>query len=337
MQNLLQDFDYRIDCDDFLLYELGRLIEEEKASLEEEEFRRVIEAGIHEHLERRLDVRAEMAGRLRVDSNAPARLLYAVEDIESPLRDIPEIIHSYTAYLFRKLEECAEQPPDERLTAAADALLDSPGDRAAASLALDVLGSIRSASSARVLAHVISEPLLEEDLELKAYNLVLGMWPLPRPYMLFSLKPHTHEDIPFRWFQLLIDVDEPSASDRILEEVLVHGEDPDYREDLSALLELLGRARDPEKEDRILQVLNSEGTPRAAAGMLEGVLKTTEAQRTRSGPWARLDRVYAANKKYLAAAKLFDSGKRAEAGRALEELLSEEPQYPFALTLKRLI
>ena len=31
----LDDFDYRVDCDDFLLYELGRLIEEERASLEE--------------------------------------------------------------------------------------------------------------------------------------------------------------------------------------------------------------------------------------------------------------------------------------------------------------
>ena len=29
----LEDFDYRVECDDFLLYELGRLIEDDKASL----------------------------------------------------------------------------------------------------------------------------------------------------------------------------------------------------------------------------------------------------------------------------------------------------------------
>jgi len=47
--------------------------------------------------------------------------------------------------------------------------------------------------------------------------------------------------------------------------------------------------------------------------------------------------VYAANRKYLAAAKLFDAGKKADAGRALDELLKEDPQYPLALMLKQLI
>ena len=56
-----------------------------------------------------------------------------------------------------------------------------------------------------------------------------------------------------------------------------------------------------------------------------------------TAPWTALDRAYAANKKYIAAARLFDSGKKADAGRAIDELLSEEPQYPFALMLKRLI
>ena len=47
-----------------------------------------------------------------------ATVLHCIEDIEAPLRDIPAIIHSYTAYLFRRLEECAESTPDEKLTTA---------------------------------------------------------------------------------------------------------------------------------------------------------------------------------------------------------------------------
>ena len=81
--NYLESFDYRIECDDFLLYELGRLIEEDRASFEDAEFRRVIEAGIHEHIERRLDIRAGMALRLRTSrGGATDRVLLAIEDIE---------------------------------------------------------------------------------------------------------------------------------------------------------------------------------------------------------------------------------------------------------------
>ncbi len=336
-----QSFDYRIACGDFLLYELGRLIDEDRANLDEDEFRRVIDAGIHEHIERRLDIRAEMARRLRVEPGSGSiRLLAAIEDIESPLGNIAEIIQSYTAYLFNRLEECSEVAPDEKVTAAADALIDSPEDRAAADAALEVLGSTPSAVSARVLAYLISEPMLEEDLELKAYNYARAMWPLSRHYILYSLEPHAHEDLPFRWFQLLIDCDELSAVDRILEEVLVHADDPRYREDLLALIELLHRAGDPETETKVLQVLNSEGSPEPAAGMLEDFLKDKERQKHKDtkadGPWASLDRVYEANKKYLAAAKLFDGGSRADAARALDELLKEEP-YPFAIMLKSLV
>jgi len=351
--NPLENFDYRVDCDDFFLYELGRLIEEDRASLEDEEFRRLIDAAIHEHIERPLEIRAGVAARLRGSSRAPGRVLHVVEDIEAPLRDEPLIIESYTAYLVRRLEQCAEEKPDERIEAAADLLLESPEDRSGVETALNTLGSIRSAAGARVLAFIISEPMLEEDLETRAYALVRGMWPLPRPYIFYSLKPHTHEDIPFRWFQLLVDCDEPSAVDRVLEEVLAHGSQPDYREDLLALVELLGQARDPGTEDKILQILNSEDTPREATEILEGVLKNTKTQRHREAqarqgeagiketkapdPWTNLDRLYAANKKYLAAAKLFESGRTADASRKLDELLRDEPQYPFALVLRQLI
>jgi hypothetical protein len=74
--------------------------------------------------------------------------------------------------------------------------------------------------------------------------------------------------------------------------------------------------------------------------MLEGFLKNTTVQRhggAKSGPWAALDRMFAANKKYLAASRLFDLGKKEEAGRALDELLKEEPQFPLAVMLKGLL
>jgi hypothetical protein len=337
---LLENFDYRVECDDFLLYELGRLIEDDRASLEDEEFRRVIDAGIHEHVERRLDIRAQMAKRLRTGGGAD-RLLRAIEDIECPLRDIPQIIQSYTAYLFQRLEYCAEESPNEKLTTAADLLLESPEDRESAEVSIGLLASTPSAVSARVLAHVISEPMLEENLETKAYSALRSMWPLPRHYILYSLKPHTHEDIPFRWFQLLVECNEPSATDRILEEILVHGDDPDYREDLLALVQLLDMAGDPETEDKVLQVLNSENLPRSVSGVLEQFLKNTETPRHRErrddDPWSQLERAYVANRRYLAAARLFDTGKKAEAKLAIEELLKEDPQYPFALMLSGML
>jgi hypothetical protein len=336
----LEQFDYRVNCEDFLLYELGRLIDEDKASLDEPEFRNLIDAGIAEHVERRLDIRAEMARALRLHAVTSTRALRAIEDIESPLRDFPEIIESYTQYLFERLDVCASTEPDERITAAADALLDSPDDRTIATVALDVLTADKSAISARVLAHAISEPMLPEDLEAQVYDRLRAMWPLPRHYILYSLKPHTHEDIPFRWFQLLIDCEEPSAVDRILEEVVVHGDDPTYREDLLALTGLFQRTKDPETDDKVLQVLNSEDTPRRAAEILETFLKDAKSQKRdqkETGPWPALNRTYASNRKYLAAARLFDAGKKDDAARALDELLKEEPQYPIALMLRRLI
>jgi hypothetical protein len=336
----IQNVDYRVECDDFILYELGRLIDEDRASFEDDEFRRVIEAGIHEHIERRLDIRASVALRLRSSGRAPVRVLRAVEDIESSLRHLPEIIQSYTEYLFQKLEQCSEEEPDEKVTGAADALFDSPDHRETARGAIDLLGSTRSAVSARILAHAVSEPMLDEDIESKAYEYLRAMWPLPRPYILYSLKSHAHEDIPFRWFQLLIDCDEPSAVDRILEELVVHGNDSRYQEDLLALVQLLGHAGDPETEDKILQVLNSSETPRAASDMVEEFLKDTQTRRRSTAPnsvWAQLDRVYALNRQYLAAAEHFDAGRKAAARRSLDELLAEDPQHPLALMLQQLL
>src|SRR5207249_11621829 len=99
MKNPLENFDYRIPCDDFFLYELGRLVEEDRASLDDEEFRRLIDAGIHEHVERRLEMRNEIAAHLRKLRYALVRILRFVHDIEASLHDDPTIIHSYVAYI----------------------------------------------------------------------------------------------------------------------------------------------------------------------------------------------------------------------------------------------
>ena len=94
MKNPLENLDYRIECDDFFVYELGRLVEEGRASFDDEEFRRLMDAGIHEHVERRLEIRTEIAARFRKLRSAPVRELQFVEDIEAPLHDVPTIIQS---------------------------------------------------------------------------------------------------------------------------------------------------------------------------------------------------------------------------------------------------
>jgi hypothetical protein len=337
----LDGFDYRVKCDDFVLYELGRIIEEDRASLEDEEFRRLIREGIHEHIDTRLEIRAEMAKHLRLQGLQAARILRAVEDIESPLLDVEMVVRTYTAYLFRKLEECTETnaTSEDAVARTADLLFDSLENRTVAEHELDLLGSIRTPVSARVLAHVISEPMLDEDLETKAYGVLRAMWPLPRHYILYSLKPHTHEDIPFRWFQLLIDSDELTAVDCILEEVFAHAKSPNFREDLLALVELLGQAHDPYTEDKIMQVLNNPSTPRPAVQMLETFLKTSPPRAPSAAtvePWASFTRLQFSNKEYLAAAKLFDAGRKTDALRKLDELLERDPGYPMAVMLKEL-
>ncbi|MBI4473097.1 MAG: hypothetical protein HY646_10540 [Acidobacteria bacterium] len=374
----LEGLDYRIPCADFLLYEVDRLIEEDRASLEDEEFRRVIDEGIHEYVDTRLEVRAAVALRLRralpkMDDNtqgAARRVLHAVEDTEFPLRDVGVIIRTFTGYMFRRLEECAtiESTSEdearslierwqrgeilrEELTKqlkamgpgsvapVADLLFDSLHDRVAAETALEILGSIRSAVSARILAHAVSEPMLDEELEVKAYAFIRAMWPLPRHYVLYGLRPHMHEDLPFRWFQLLMDSDDLEAVDRILEEVVVHADNPDYREDLIAVLELLRISRDPDTEQKVLELINTPETPRAVAQLLEGFIKTYRAPAVAGAreAWIRPARLRAVNKKYLSAAKAFDAGRKSEAARKLDELLKEEPEYPLAVMLKRLV
>jgi len=346
LENVLANFDYQVGCDDFLLYELDRLIEEDRASLDDEEFREIIDEGIHEHVETRLELRAEIAKRLRLampgiaenDRPVAIRVLRSVEDIDFPLRDVASILTTYTSYLFRRLEDCASNSVSKE-SEIADALFECLDDRAAVDAALNTLGSIRTSVSARILAHLVSEPMLEEDLETKAYELLRAMWPLPRHYILYSLKGHDHEDIPFRWYQLLIELHEPEAVDRIMEELRAHGDDPTFREDLLALIELLSKSSDPETEDKIMQVLNDPETPRTASQMLEEFLKTAprfaSSQSDRS-VWKLREQLQLANKKYQAAARLFDGGRKEEGVQRIDALLKENADYPFARMLKGL-
>ena len=197
------------------------------------------------------------------------------------------ILTTYTSYLFQKLEDCASDSVS-RESEVADALFECMDDRSAVEAALNTLGSIRTSVSARILAHLVSEPMLDEDLETKAYELLRGMWPLPRHYILYSLKRHNHEDIPFRWFQLLIESNEPEAVDRIIEELRAHADDPTFREDLLALIELLSRSSDPDMEDKIMQVLNDPQTPRPASEILEEFLKRSPLPRRAHADDSRL-------------------------------------------------
>ena len=61
LSKAIAGFDFLVHADDFVLYELHRMIEEERASFEDEEFRILIDEGIREHVEENLAVRARPA------------------------------------------------------------------------------------------------------------------------------------------------------------------------------------------------------------------------------------------------------------------------------------
>ena len=369
-------FDFPIHADDYVLYELNRLIEEERASFEDEEFRILIDEGIREHIEENLQVRARLAlalrvAALRLDSptrTVAERVIRALENTGYDLRNAGVVVRAYTSCLFEKLQSLEDAGEAEAQARAmieswekggianeqlitdlqqmgrpaigptADLLLlslTSPDGRIAAETALTVLSNIRSSVSARVLAYVVSEPMLDEDLETRAYSALRACWPLARPFVLYKLHSHAHEDLPFRWFQLLMEVDETSASDLLYEEMRMHGDQPNYLEDLWALASLMVHSRDPEIEDRVLEWINSPGTPKPVVPILEEFLKEyRRPEATSSGAWAERARLLGLNEKYVAASRLLDGGKREEALSALDEILAMEPSYPFALMLK---
>ena len=333
-------FDYGVTTEDFVLYELHRLIEEDRASFDDPEFRTLIDAGVRAHIAESLEIRAKLAGILRsVPSEKYGavilRIVHALEDLTADLCNVGVIVRSYTAYLLSRLEAVPEEEKEDRIAEAADLLFDSAGDRDGAETALAVLCRTPSPVSARVLAHAVSEPLLDEDLEAKAFAALKSFWPLPRHYMLYNLQGHPHEDIPFRWFQLFVEMDELTTVDLVLEELRAHGDSADYYEDLSALMDVLHGCRDPELEDKILGTINSPSTNPAACTLLRKFLQehqpTATADQT---PWSRAEKQFDLNRQYVEAARLLDAGRVEQARKELERLLGADPAYPFARMLQ---
>jgi len=336
----LAGVDYNVDAEDFVLYELHRLIEEDRASFDDPEFRTLIDSGVRAHISEVPEVRAKLAGILRSASTEQSRtvtlrIVRALEDINTDLCNVGVVVRSYTAYLLARLEAVQQGEGDDRIAEAADLLFESTGDRDAAETALAVLCAAPSPVCARVLAHAVSEPLLDEDLEAKAFAALKSFWPLPRTYLLYNLQGHPHEDIPFRWFQLFVDVDELTTVDLVLEELRAHAENADYHEDLAALLDVLHGCRDPELEDKILGAINSPSAGPATSALLRGFLEEHQPVAvSKTNPWALAEKQFDLNRRYVEAARLYDAGNVREAQEKLEPILREDPAYPFALMLK---
>lgn len=337
----LAGFDYGVTADDFILFELHRLIEEDRASFDDFEFRKLIDEGIRAHVEEKPEIRARLAGMLRAAAltgkarTIAMRVVHALEDDQADLCNVAILVRNYTAYLLFRLETLDPDAIDERITTAADLLFESTDDRNAADTALDVLCATPSPVSARVLAHAISEPLLDEDHEARAFAALKTSWPLPRHYMLYNLQGHPHEDIPARWFQLFVEVDELTTVDLVLEELRAHGEDPRHHEDLATLMEMLQASRDPEIEDKILAAINSASTSPAVLPLLKKFLEEHRPDLAAGPtPWTRRTQDHELNRRYLAAAALFDRGEQSHALEALNSILATEPDCPFALMLK---
>jgi len=340
----LAGFEYKVGAEDFVLYELHRLIEEDRASFDDAEFRNLIDEGIRAHVEDNLDTRARLATALRTAPltgdalTVATRVIHAVEDVQSDLCNVAVLVHNYSTYLLSRLEQLNEDTTDDKIVAAADLLFESTGDRSSAETALDVLCNSSSPVSVRVLAHAISEPLLDEDLETRAFASLKSSWPSPRHYLFYNLRDHPHEDIPIRWFQLFVDVDELTTVELVLEELRAHGDTPDYREDLAALMEVLKGSMDPQLEDKILGAINAPSTGEAVKSLLRKFLEEYQPKASDgSSKWSLSDRAFEVNQKYLAAAALFERGDYTQAAMALDEILAADPTYTFALSLKEIL
>jgi len=341
---ILVGFDYEVERDDFVLYELTRLINEERASFDDPEFRALIDEGIRGHIEEKPAIRAGLAERLRSASlSGPAqtvarRVVHAVEDLQADLCNVAVLVRSYTAYLLGRLESEETALEDERLTMAADLLFESTGDRDAAETALSVLCSVNSSVAARILAHAVSEPLLDEDLELRAIEALKKLWPMPRRFMLYNLQGHMHEDLPLRWFQLFVEMDELNSVDLTLEELRAHGERPEHREDLSTLLTLLRKCRDPELEDKILGSLNMQDASAAMRELLGQFLEEYRpANNDSSRMWTERSMVVELNRQYIGAAADFERGDFETCRKGLDGILAMDPRHALASMLKALL
>ena len=243
LADLIADVELPIRPDDFQVFELARLIQDGQPSFRDEEFRSLVELSIRLDLNNAVDVRAEMVDRIRralpgmtPDARRIAPdVIGAIEDVEFSLDRVGAVVRSYTNQLFGRLEEMpdSEQPTidgrktlerwragqidravmfervrklgAETVPAVADMLFESLADRSIVETAIELLSMYDDRVSARVLAYLVSEPMLEEDEEAKVRSILKEQWPASRNYILYKLKAHTHEDIPFRWFELLVE------------------------------------------------------------------------------------------------------------------------------------
>ncbi len=292
-QTLIEGVEFGIKPDNFFIQEMGRLIQDGATSFEDEDFHYLIKQGIRLDVNPNVDLRAELSESLRracPDMKGPARriartVIGAVEDVDFSLDVVGTVVHGYTTQLLKALERdtyddgidaqarvWVEQwaaggldrqdllnrfceVGSEGVPAVADLLLDTLDDAERVETALDLLAAVHTPVAAQMLAHVVSEPILEEHQEERARKILKDLWGMAIPYVLYNLRRHIHEDIPFRWLELLIETDYTRAVDRILEEVVAHARSASHREDLLSLLPLLDRSNDPGVVGKLLRLL----------------------------------------------------------------------------------
>ncbi len=306
-QTLIDDVEFGIESDDFLLQEMGRLIQDGEPSFENDDFQFVIKQGIRLNVNPNVDLRARLAESLRTaypDMKGPPRrvadtVVGAIEDVDFSLDVVGTVVRAYTNQLLKSLEhdtydttidaeargwiaqwagnalegttllERFSKLGSGGVPAVADLLFDSLEDPVRVQTALELLAAIRTPVAARVLAFTVSEPLLEEHQEERAREILKELWALALPYVLYNLRRHLHEDIPFRWLELLIETNNTRGVDRILEEVVAHARSRSYREDLLSVLPLLDRSRDPGVVGKVLRLITLNSLPEETVEFIE--------------------------------------------------------------------
>ena len=284
--------------DDFLVCELAGLLEKGEPSFDDKDFLYLIEQGIRLEYDPDISLRAQFVEQLRLASGSlpgearrvARHLVGAIEDADFPMHRIAAVVRHYVRGLFERVDRTVAMPPDESLGDAvgrwrhgqlgreglipeleratpgsvptlAELLLEGAGDPEVAGAAIGRLAGLGSPAAVRTLAYAVAEPLLEEAEEARALEALHALWPGARTYILYRLRQHTHEDIPYRWMELLIDTGELRAVDRILEEVLRHARDASYREDLLMSLDLVGRSADPGRAGKVFRLLTEPRAP----------------------------------------------------------------------------
>src|ERR1051325_6866189 len=73
LARLFDNFDFRVAPDDFIFYEVGQTIEEDRASFDDADFRQIIDWGIRVHIDESAEIRAQIAAILRTLRNRDLR------------------------------------------------------------------------------------------------------------------------------------------------------------------------------------------------------------------------------------------------------------------------